>query len=193
MNLSKSVFFAAAAALIISAGNVARADSFANGTYTFYSTDGNTALDGSWVTYSGGSITNWDLVDSSINSSDSYNPNYPTYFPPLTPGNSAVIADPYVFTGPGNDFSFEIGSPDAYLSSTQNTDFYFEGGNYGPGAGYLYDGSGPGYTPYDPSGNWNYTASSAPDVAGTFELLFGALIALAACKSFLRRRVEARS
>lgn len=211
MNLSKSIFIAAAAALIIGTGTVARATennwcpNVANGYYQFTATDGNNQLNGSWVEFACDQIVNWNLVDTTdylalnpvIGTDSSY--GYPGLFPPLTPSNSSVIPDPYAFTAPGDQFAFEIGSPIG-TCSTDNSIFWFSGYSDGSadGGSALYDGTTGNQLYVDPQGNWNFSltqpvASSAPDAAATFELLFGALIALGACKSFFRRRVAVRS
>jgi hypothetical protein len=127
-----------------------------NGTYMFTATDGNTALDGSTVTFSGDTIVNWDLVDVLAPHN-----GVPTDIP-LTPSNSSVVSQGAI--GP-NAWYFTI---DGNHIATQPFDS-FEGDNnvITAGAGHLFDGFG------DPTGTW--TPVSAPDTGSTVGLLAVAL------------------
>lgn len=150
-----------------------------DGTYTFYSTDGDTALDGSWVTFSGDTIVNWYM-------NDPFALSPPPTDIPLTPSNS-FIANFGVF-GP-NQWFFVIDG------NNIGTNYYdeFKGQNnlFGPGpgggTGALYDGFG------DPTGNWRFAAASVPDSGNTFALLGAALIALVSVRRLLRRPALARN
>ena len=149
-----------------------------DGTYTFHATDGDTALDGSWVTFSGDSIVNWYLNDSLASSPP------PTDIP-LTPSNSFIGSDGVL--GP-NAWYFTI---EGNNIATNYYDF-FEGQNNlfgagtGGGTGALYSGFG------DPIGNWQ-AAAAAPDSGSTLTLLGAALISLAFARRFLRRIALARN
>ncbi len=172
ISLLKLSLVAAAATMVFGAGTVARANDVPDGTYTFTATDGNTALDGSTVTWAGDLIDGWNLVDSA--------PEAMSAGLPLTLANSSIIEEG---TFGANDWYFEIGSPNG-VTSTDAADFFFEGENIGT-VGYLYDKSG------DPTGTWTQESASVPDASGTLELLAGALIALGACKPLLRGRIAA--
>src|ERR1700730_18759461 len=73
-----------------------------DGTYIFTATDGDTALDGSTVTFSNDTIVNWDLMDALAATNGA-----PTDIP-LTPSNSSIIsmgvlgANAWYFTIDGN-------------------------------------------------------------------------------------------
>ena len=145
-----------------------------DGTYYFTATDGDTALNGSSVTWSGDVIVSWNLLDSLA---ASYNPYPPTDIP-LTPANSylggwqALGPNAWYFTIYGNN------------SGGANYYDYFEAQNnlFGPGTGggtgALYDGFG------DPIGNWS--TRSVPDTGDTLWLLGGALLALGFCRHQMR-------
>jgi hypothetical protein len=166
IRLLKLSLWAASAALIAGTGSLAYANDVADGTYTFKATDGNTALDGSTVTWSGDLIDGWNLVDSAQGGQGEGLP--------LTVGNSSIIEEGTFGT---NDWYFEIGSPSG-VDSTSDADFFFEGENVGT-IGFLYDKSG------DPTGTWTQ-GSGVPDSTGTLELVAGALVALTFCRSFVR-------
>jgi hypothetical protein len=171
MNLLKLSLWTASAALVVATGDLARANDVADGTYTFSATDGNTALDGSTVTWSGDGISGWNLVDSATGGQGQGLP--------LTIENSSIIEQG---TFGANDWYFEIGSPIG-VNSTGSADFFFEGENVGT-IGTLFDKSG------DPTGTWTQ-GSGVPDASGTLELVFGALFALGACRLFLRGNATA--
>jgi hypothetical protein len=160
-----------------------------DGTYVFDSTDGNTALNGSTITFSDDAIVSWDLLDATISPG--------VNLPPLTPANSSIVCS-FVFgaTDYGSEgWYFTIASP-VGVSSKNSSTFWFESENdlSAPGAGggtaSFYDGFGNGPNT-DPAGNWalaaNVPNASTPDAASTLELFAGALTALGVCKSFLRR------
>jgi hypothetical protein len=172
ISLLKVSLVAAAATLIFGAGTVARANDVPDGTYIFAATDGNTALDGSTVTWAGDLIDGWNLVDSASGGMGEGLP--------LTLANSSIIEEG---TFGANNWYFEIGSPTG-VTSTTAANFFFEGENIGT-VGYLYDKAG------DPTGTWTQETASVPDASGTLELVAGALIALGACKSLLRGRIAA--
>lgn len=171
MKIWKSRLALAIVAFAISVAPAARAITIVtnvpDGTYVFTATDGDTALDGSSVTFSGDTIVSWALLDSLA---ASYNPFPPTAIP-LTPSNSYVGS--FGVLGP-NAWYFTI-----YGNNTE-TNYYdfFEAQNnlFGPGAGggtgALYDGFG------DPTGNWNLRAAATPDTGDTLLLFGGALVAL---------------
>jgi hypothetical protein len=170
IHLLKLSLWAASAALVAGTGSLARANDVADGTYTFEATDGNTALDGSTVTWSGDLIDGWNLVDSAQGGQGEGLP--------LTVANSSIIEQGTFGT---NDWYFEIGSPSG-VDSTSDADFFFEGENIGT-IGFLYDKAG------DPTGTW--TQGSVPDSSGTLELIAGALVALAVCRSLVRGKTAA--
>ncbi len=202
MNLfHKSAFVAAAAALIITAGTAVRADEVAaitnvtDGTYTFTATDGNTVMDGSWVTFTGAGINQtisaWDLVDTSALAANAwlaqFGPQYgyPEFFPPLTTANSSLYSlSTFADAGPNGVDSF------AFNISSSYDIFSFEGANNVNGVSSLYDQPNYNVIPGnivpnfngDPIGFWTYSAASAgvPDTSATFGLLFAALAALGA-------------
>ena len=147
-----------------------------DGTYIFTATDGDTALNGSSVTFSGDSIVSWSLLDSLASS---YNPYPPTDIP-LTPSNSFIGSfgvlgsNAWYFVIYGNNQS----GPNYYdFFEAQNNLF---GPGPGGGTGALYDGFG------DPTGNWTPRGASTPDTGGTLWLFGGALIALGICRPRLR-------
>jgi hypothetical protein len=156
--------------------------SVADGTYTFIATDGNTALNGSTVTFSGDTIVAWNLLDSLA---ASYSPFPPTDIP-LTQTNSFINSFGVLGT---NAWYFVI---DGNNSGGANYYDFFEAQNnlFGPGTGggtgALYDGFG------DPIGNWSIRAVSTPDSGSTFGLLSVALIALGACRHLRLQRAFAR-
>jgi hypothetical protein len=143
-----------------------------DGTYIFQSTDGNTALDGSWVTFSGDNIVNWYMTDP-------FAVSPPPTDIPLTPSNSFVeqkgVFGPNIwyFIIDGNNFT--------------GTNYYdqFKGDNNIPGFGgsHLYDGFG------DPTGVWSLRTTSVPDSGTTFGLLALSLVGLVAGKHLVRRAV----
>jgi hypothetical protein len=184
MKLLKWSLTAATAALVVGTGTPARANQITDGTYVFTATDGNTALDGSSITFQGDAIVSWDLMDASVGP----NQMYPTSTLPLTPANSFVASDGVLGL---NAWYFTISS------DTLETHYYdfFEAQNnlFGPGVGgglgSLYDGFG------DPDGYWSMvaTASAVPDASGTLQLFAGVLGALGMCRSRLNRRSSARN
>lgn len=141
-----------------------------DGTYIFTATDGDTALDGSWVTFSGDNIVNWYMTDPLAASPP------PTDIP-LTPSNSFVeqmgVFGPNIwyFVIDGNNFN--------------GSNYYdqFKGDNNIPGFGgsHLYDGFG------DPTGIW--TPVTAPDSGSTVGLLAVALGAVVGMSWLVRRPV----
>jgi hypothetical protein len=181
MKLLKLSFAVAAAALMVGTGTIAHANQVNDGIYVFNATDGDTALDGSSVTFLGDTIVDWDLVDAIAASFDPYPPTTI----PLTPGNSSIAS--FGVLG-ANAWFFEI---DSLTLDTNYYDF-FEGQNnlFGPGSGgglgSLYDGFG------DPEGNWNLVETApVPDASGTFQLFVAALAALGSFQIFLARSREA--
>jgi hypothetical protein len=184
MKVVKLSFFAAAtagAALIVGAGSVARADDVPNGTYVFYATDGNTALNGSSITFQNDVPVSWDLVDALAVGSQ-----YPPTTLPLTPANSELDPnDPFAGVYGPDEWAYRI------VSFTLDVNYYdfFEADNnlFGPGVGggtgALYDGFG------DPDGNWSRESvqaegpALASDSSATILILAGALAALGACRS----------
>jgi hypothetical protein len=198
MKLSKLILGAATAAVVIGAGNFARAQDVANGTYTFTANDGYNYLNGSSVTFVGDVPKSWKLVDT--DPADQYapwmGPGPVGYVPPaaLTPANSSLIGyTVYAPTQYGSSaFAFQVGSP-VGAPSTHNSYFWFSADNdlFGPGdSGDLYKGFGYGPA-VDPSGYWTNSAS-VPDASATLPLFVGALTALGTCKSFLRGRFASR-
>jgi hypothetical protein len=173
MKLLKLSLWAAAVAVIASMTGIARAGDVADGTYTFKATDGNTALDGSTVSWSGDAIDGWNLVDSA--------PGGQGEGLPLTVANSSIIEQGTFGT---DNWYFEIGSPTG-VDSTSDADFFFEGENIGT-TGFLFDKSG------DPTGTWTQ-GSGVPDSSGTLELIAGGLLAMGACRSFFRGKAAAQS
>ncbi len=166
--------------LILAAAIVALASAFSahaatlvpDGTYTFSATDGDTALNGSWVTFSSDSIVNWYLNDSLASSPP------PTDLP-LTPSNSFINSMGVLGT---NAWYFII---DGNNIATNYYDF-FEGQNNlfgagtGGGTGALYSGFG------DPIGNWG-AAAATPDSGTTLGLLALSLAGLVGAKRLVRR------
>jgi hypothetical protein len=141
-----------------------------DGTYIFTATDGDTALDGSTVTFSGNTIVSWDLMDALAATNGA-----PTDIP-LTPSNSFVVSQGAI--GP-NAWYFTI---DGNHIATQPFDS-FEGDNnvITSGAGHLFDGFG------DPTGIW--TPVTAPDSGSTLGLLVVALGAVVGMRCLVRRPV----
>ncbi len=186
MNLLKLSLIAGASACIVTATPVAQANQVDDGTYVFNSTDGDTALDGSAVTFLGDAIVDWNLLDSNAASFDPYPPTTI----PLTPGNSAISSFGVLGT---NAWYFEIDS----LTLDSNYYDFFEGQNNlfgagsGGGLGSLYDGFG------DPDGNWSLAETAdpptVPDASSTFQLFACALAALGICRSFVPSRPASRS
>jgi hypothetical protein len=193
--LKLSLLTAAVAALVLGAGTKARAlgqvSNVTDGTYTFTADGGEKAdLNGSWVAFQGDVITNWELLDSFY--TGPFLAESVGFFgfvgagdlPPFNRTNSQVtyLATYPTFGGNGPDaFSFQI------AGLVGNPAFSFSGQNN------LYD-DGTGTTisslvdTRDPNGTWTWSPTSVPDASGTFGLFAGALLALGACKSFLRRR-----
>jgi hypothetical protein len=142
-----------------------------DGTYIFTATDGDTALNGSSVTFSSDTIVNWDLMDVLAPTNGA-----PTDIP-LTPSNSSILsmgvlgANAWYFTIDGNHIA------------TQPFDS-FEGDNnvISPGAGHLFDGFG------DPTGIWS-AAASTPDSGSSLGLLTLALGGIGGVRCLVRRPV----
>jgi len=183
MKILKLSLLAAAAALVVGTGTAARADGIADlvpdGTYTFHATDGDTALDGSSITFQNDVPVSWNLVDFLSTGSQ-----YPPTTIPLTPANSQLNpSDIYAGVYGPNAWSFEFISdnPGVYYYDSFTADNNLFGPGVGGGTGQLYDGFG------DPNGNW-----TAPDASGTFQLFVGALTALGVCKAFLGGRPASR-
>jgi hypothetical protein len=168
---------------------VARADNVDDGTYVFTATDGNSVLDGSWVTFSGDWITAWGLVDTTVTPA-SWEPA-PALLPPLNTGNSSIIGLLTYDNGTGPDaFSFSIGSPGG-VPSTDASAFWFEGQNNLNGFSALYDGFGNNtFTTLqtDPIGVWTHETASVPDASDTSLLVVGALAALSAFRFTIRKQ-----
>jgi len=175
MKNCKFVLALAAVALVLGVTPAGHATSLVpDGTYVFTATDGDTALNGSSVTFLGDVIVSWNLLDSLA---ASYSPFPPTDIP-LTESNSFISG--LGVLGP-NAWYFIIAGNN---SGGANYYDFFEGQNnlfgagVGGGTGALYDGFG------DPDGNWSLR--SVPDTGDTL-LLFGvALIALGVCRYQLR-------
>jgi hypothetical protein len=195
MKLLKFSIGAAVAALLAGSATVTQAQDVGNGTYTFESTDGNTAFDGSTVTFLNDNLVSWDMTDSVAQSL--YYPGAGSWYTttlPLTPANSMSgvqfdtlnDVNTYQFDGvlAPNEWAFHI------LSDTLDVNYYdyFEAGNNvdtsGSSLGSLYDGFG------DPHGNW--VLNSVPDATDTVGLMAGALMILGTCKSCLRGRAASR-
>jgi hypothetical protein len=146
-----------------------------DGTYIFTATDGDTALNGSSVTFSGDTIVNWDLVDVLAP-----NNGVPTDIP-LTPANSFINsmgvlgANAWYFTIDGN----HIGTQPFDSFEGQNNLF---GPGVGGGTGSLFDGFG------DPTGNWS-AAASTPDSGSSLALLTLALGGIVGVRCLVRRPV----
>lgn len=200
MNLVKNIlsftFATVAVAFVAGSASVAQASEIANGAYAYTATDGNTALNGSTITFQNDVPVSWDLVDTlSIGS------QWPPTTIPLTPANSQL--DP-------NDVWAGVYGPDQWaftiITLTPGVNYYdyFEAQNnlFGPGAGgglgSLYDGFGDGSS----AGTWSQVSHpsvpaavygvAAPDASSTFKLFALALFALGACKPFLPRPALAR-
>ena len=202
MKPSKLILAAGVAAFVIGTVTVARANplNVADGTYVFNATDGNNYLDGSTVTFSGDTLTSWNLIDSTPVPSyyfDFYGSSLGLYVPPLTPGNSSFFNLTTYAPDGNNAFSFSVASP-LGSSATGGSIFWFSGQNNLNGYSALYDGFGGGGPPptyNDPQGTWTLSATTGggtglPDSSDTFQLLLGALISLGACKIFLRGQVS---
>lgn len=173
MKICKLALTLAVAALALALAPAGHAVSLVpDGTYVFTATDGDTALDGSSVTFSGDNLVAWNLLDSLA---ASYSPYPPTDIP-LTQFNSTIN-------------SFQVLGPNAWYFTIDGNNIgagnyydFFEGQNnlFGPGpgggTGALYDGFG------DPTGNWRLAAASTPDTGNTIWLLGAALISLGACR-----------
>jgi hypothetical protein len=169
MKLSNLLLGLLVAATIVGFAAKVRANNIQDGTYVFFSTDGDTALDGSTVTVASDIFVSWHLVDSLF--------PYPLDLP-LTPSNSFIVSSGVL--GPSAGYfvidSNNIASDPFASFEGQNALF----GDLGNGSvGSLYDGNG------DPIGDW--VRVSAPDASSTIQLLAGALLALAAGRSFMRR------
>lgn len=173
---NKSGIAVAVVAIALGTSRVAMAWTLvADGTYVFTATDGDTALNGSSVTFLSDVIVDWNLVDPFAT------PPPPTEIP-LTPSNSFIAG-------------FGVFGPDQWYfiidGNNIGTNYYdeFKGQNnlFGPGVGggfgSLYDGFG------DPDGNWSLQAPAVPEAADTLPLFAGALVALGTCRYFLRRRL----
>ncbi|MGD1031724.1 MAG: hypothetical protein ABSA05_11330 [Opitutaceae bacterium] len=198
MNGLKLSCLTVSAALVIGGGAVAHAYNVENGYYYFEASAGQpTAVNGSWVEFSNDTIVNWDLLDTTSYSWET-GPAYPSDFPPLTPGNSAIIeystydypaTNGSLGTGP-DSFYFEIGSPTT-ATTTGDSDFWFLGVNNNAYFAYnlLGDSVVSSYNTggVDPDGTWNYSATQLPDAANTLGLLSMALVALGACAHRLRK------
>ena len=159
------------AIVALGAAPLVHADPFVpDGTYMFTATDGDTALDGSTVTFSGDTIVSWDLMDALAATN-----GVPTDMP-LTPSNSSVVSQGAL--GP-NAWYFTI---DGNQIGTQPFDS-FEGENnlFTSGVGHLFDGFG------DPTGIW--TPVTAPDSGSTVGLLAVALGVLVGLRWLVRRPV----
>jgi hypothetical protein len=171
MKTDKLLLIMTAAILVLAAAPIARAVPLVpNGTYMFTSTDTDTALNGSWVTFSGDQIVNWNLVDVLATTN-----GVPTDIP-LTPANSFILSSGVLGS---NLWYFTI---DGNHIATQPFDS-FEGDNnvITPGAGHLFDGFG------DPTGQW--TPVSAPDSGSTVGLLAVALGGVVGMRWLVRRPV----
>lgn len=199
MSALSAAFALAFGVSLTAKANIVSALNVANGTYTFYATDGNTGLDGSWVEFNNDQIISWDLVDPLGVAGDQwalnyYGPNYAQYLAPLTPGNSAVenvmTYAPGYLTGP-NAFSFTIGSP----ANSPGAVWYFSGdNNLNGGTQYsaLFDGDPLGAVT-DPYGNWDYTGAGGsfagvPDGVSTAALLVGAVALMEVGRRMMRNR-----
>jgi hypothetical protein len=175
MKTDKLLLIMTAAILVLAAAPIARAVPLVpNGTYMFTSTDTDTALNGSWVTFSGDQIVNWNLVDVLATTN-----GVPTDIP-LTPANSFILSSGVLGS---NLWYFTI---DGNHIATQPFDS-FEGENNlfppgpGGGTGALFDGFG------DPYGNWSPVAT--PDSGSSFVLLGTAMIGIAGLQALVRRPV----
>jgi hypothetical protein len=172
MKIFKSQLILIMAIVALSAAPLVHATSFVpDGTYTFTATDGDTVLDGSWVTFNNDVIVNWDLKDALASTN-----NAPTDIP-LTPSNSTFISGQPI--GP-NEWYFTI---DGNHIGTQPFDS-FEGDNnvITSGAGHLFDGFG------DPTGIWS-SAAAAPDSGSSLGLLTLALGGIVGVRCLVRRPV----
>ena len=89
----------------------------ANGTYTFTATDGNTALDGSTVTFSDDSILNWNLLDNTA-LTQGYPASYDPFIAPLTTRRiKARFSDLTTYNnGTGPECLFLRGGKSAWLN-----------------------------------------------------------------------------
>jgi hypothetical protein len=176
MKIFKSQLILIMAIVALSAAPLVHATSFVpNGTYTFTATDGDTALDGSWVTFNNDVIVNWNLKDALASTN-----GVPTDIP-LTPSNSSIISGQPI--GP-NEWFFTI---DGNNIATQPFDS-FEGDNnvITSGAGHLFDGFG------DPTGIWS-AAASTPDSGSSLALLTLALGGIVGVRRLVSQRVRPQS
>lgn len=176
MKIFKSLLMLIMAIVALSAAPLVHATSIvpnfvANGTYAFTATDGNTALDGSWVTFNNDVIVNWDMKDALASTNGA-----PTDIP-LTPSNSSVTSQGAIAP---NEWYFTI---DGNHISTQPFDS-FEGDNnvITSGAGHLFDGFG------DPTGVW--TPRAVPDSGSTVGLLVVSLIGIVGVGRLVSQRVR---
>jgi hypothetical protein len=170
MKLFKPQLMLIVTIVALCAAPLAHADPFVpNGTYMFTATDGNTALDGSTVTFSGDTIVNWNLLDALAPHN-----GVPTDIP-LTPSNSSIISMNAI--GP-NEWYFTIHGNNI---ATKPFDSFEGDNNLNPGVGHLYDGFG------DPTGQW--TPVSAPDSGSTVGLLAVALGGVVGMRWLVRRPV----
>jgi hypothetical protein len=173
MKLLKLSVVAAVAALV-GFGTSARATGFTgigNGTYVFTAAAGQlTFANGSTVTFSGNELIAWDLLDPSAPA----NVDFPLVYNIPGDANNSVINADSAGVYANNEWAYNI---DSTVSTSVAA--YFEIANNA-----IYDGVG------DPTGSWSVATSQArvPDASGTFQLMAGALTALGACGSFLRRR-----
>jgi hypothetical protein len=195
MKLLKSSLVAAVAAFVVGTGTVANAGAVnyvADGTYYFTATDGNTYLNGNWITFSGDTIVDWYLNNSKVAPGELYPPTEQ----PLTPANSQQNPNnPWTGIFGPDMWAFDIVHNNivtAYPDLAPNYYDWFHGSNNleGPGAGgavgRLYNGYG------DPQGTWGPRVAAVPDASGTLSLFVCALIALGACKYFLHGHRRAK-
>ncbi len=195
MKIARKLMLSAAliSSILVSA-HATPVPSVTDGTYTFQATDGNTALDGSWVKFSGDQITDWSMLDpqGAIDNAwvaTFFGPGYLNEFPPLSPSNSTVVDLITYPNGTGPDaFSFKIASPVSATSDSSSQIWYFSGQNNLNNSSALYDGityNNP--IPSDPEGVWTRGSDTVPDTAGTGTLLLGALAAFAPVRRLARR------
>ena len=180
MKMWKLALTLAFATLILSSAPATYATSFVpDGSYTFTATDGDTALNGSFVVFKNDSIVNWMMFDSLA---ASYSPYPPTDIP-LDPSNSSISS----FGVFGPNLWYFIIDGNNFTGANYYDQFKGENNLFASGVGELYDGFG------DPIGIWTYRPVSTPDTGDTFQLLAGALIGLGACNYLVRRRAFARA
>ena len=179
MNLTK-ISVAAAAVMLAFGAYTAKATQVADGTYAFFATDGNSYLNGSWVTFSGDNIVDWYMTDSKIDPSTQ---QFPTTDLPLDPSNSHLASigvlgqNLWYFIIDGNNIGVN------YYDEFKGQNNLF-GPGVGGGLGSLYVGFG------DPDGNWvpsTTPRTAVPDASSTLPMLAGALTILGVF------RVRARS